>query len=667
MKILDPLAARPPSPAVMIALLATLAALGLPHLAHVGPWPTALFLGALAWRLAAVFRCGLLPPRWPLLALTLGGLLLVVWTLPVRSGHVAGSALLLVMLGLKQLESHTRRDLYLSLLLGHFVILTQFLFEQSLGFALYLFALSLVLVALQTALNRRRAGVRELAASTGRIVAAAVPLAVLLFLFFPRLDAPLWRIELDHAGARTGISGEMRLGEIGHLARSDAVAFRVRFQGEAPDNKTLYWRGPVLWRFDGNTWRRLDPPGPPPSPRVDPQSRIHYELTLEPSGRRWIFPLDVPASLPRGIHLDADLQAQLDTPLEKRRTFHLASWTRYRLPELSSWQRRAGLQLPERIGPRTRALAQEWRTRHPQDDAAVAREALRHFNQRPFVYTLAPGASRGDPIEHFLFESRRGFCEHYAGSFALLMRLTGIPARIVTGYQGGSRNPLADHWVVRQSDAHAWVEIWLPDNGWVRIDPTAAVAPQRIERGIDGAASAASDGRVVFLGGGTGWWSGLLNEGRWLIDAIDLGWYRWVLGFDTGRQQSLLAWLGLDRAGHYAAALAASIGMVLFGGLFWVMARRPRHDTGDPLRKIWRRFLDRLRRGGLALPEWSGPLEVARQACRHWPESAPQIERFVRAYISLRYGQARPSARHRRLLRRHLRSLRLPVRSAAGR
>jgi transglutaminase-like putative cysteine protease len=665
MKIQDPLARRPPSPALMAGLLVTLAALGLPHLSHLGIWPLAFFFGTLLWRLAAIAEPRILPGRGMLITLTLAGLGLVLWSLPARSGHVAGSALLLVMLGLKQLESRHRRDLYLSLLLGHFLILTQFLFEQGLGLALYLFGLALVLLALQIGLSRDQPPPRAVVRSTGLLALGAGPLAVLLFLFFPRLDAPLWRIELDGAGARTGISGEMRLGEIGWLARSDAVAFRVRFLDQTPPGKALYWRGPVLWRFDGHTWWRRDPRGQPPALHVDLASRVRYEITQEPSHRRWVFPLDLPAQVPAPLSVDADWQTRLATPLHERRTFSFASWTRYALPVLSAEARRTGLQLPQAVGPRTRALAMQWRREHPGDDAAVVEQALRFFHEQPFVYTLSPGVARGDPIEHFLFTSRRGFCEHYAASFAVLMRLAGIPARIVTGYQGGSYNPLAEYWVVRQSDAHAWVEVWLPEKGWTRIDPTAAVAPQRVERGIDGAASA-GDGQVVFLGAGAGWWSGLMREGRWLLDAIDLGWYRWVLGFDTGTQRSLLAWLGLAQAGGYVSALLAAGGGMLFAGLFWLLTRLPRRRHGDPLQQLWTQFRERLQRGGLALPDWTGPLAAGERARARWPEQGADIDAFVRGYITLRYGRTAPSRERLRALRRQLRRLRLSPPAPTG-
>ena len=385
---------------------------------------------------------------------------------------------------------------------------------------------------------------------------------------------------------------------------------------------------------------------------------MHYEITQEPSNRRWVFPLDLPAQVPAPLSRDADWQTRLAMPLRERRTFTFASWTRYTLPALSTAERRAGLQLPEQVGPRTRALATQWRRAHPGDDAAVVEQALRFFHEQPFVYTLSPGVARGDPVEHFLFTSRRGFCEHYAGSFAVLMRLAGIPARIVTGYEGGSYNPLANHWVVRQSDAHAWVEVWLPEKGWTRIDPTAAVPPERVERGIDGAASA-TDGQVVFLGASGGWWSGLTREGRWLLDAIDLGWYRWVLGFDTGTQRSLLAWLGLAQASGYVSALLAAGSGILFGGLFWLLARIPRHRPGDPLQRLWARFRERLRQGGLELPDWAGPLATGEQARAHWPEQGANIEAFVRGYISLRYGRTYPSRERLRALRRQLRQLRL--------
>ena len=661
MRLLDPLAERP-VPASLLTLAAlTLAGIALPHAQNLDPLLLGFFGLAVAWRLLGDRHPDLLPGRSLLGLGILTGLVLVMLRVPLNDGLLAGTALLLVMLGLKLLEIRSRRDVQVALLLGHFLILTQLLFRPDLWLTLYLLALAALLLGLQAGLARAHFRPADLPAAGFRLLGMALPVTVLLFLFFPRLDGPLWEVPHTDTRGYAGIDGELSMGSIGHLIRSGATAFRVRFLGPAPPRDLLYWRGPVLWRFDGRRWREGDPGGPAPPPvEGDPASLVVYELTQEPSGRPWVFALDMPLDTD-GLRQGSDASLQAPRPLMERHLFHLDALLRYRLGDLTPAQRRAALQLPARVDPRVRALALGWRRAHPDDDAAVVQTALAHFREQPFVYTLSPGTARGDPVARFLFETRRGFCEHYAGSMALLMRIAGIPARVVLGYQGGEPNPLADHWVIRQSDAHAWVEVWLPERGWVRVDPTAAVAPERIELGIDPARSA--EGRGLAFGHRVdGWLGRTLRQARWLMDALDQRWYRWVVSFDSGRQQGLLQRLGLAGLGRYAP-VAAVLAILAALALAWALASRlPRGRDPDPARRIWDGYRRRLRRAGLALPDWLGPRQVLKQALQRWPEQGETLRAFTRDYLALRYGPD-PDPALLRVLRRRLRRLRLPKRS----
>ena len=652
--------AAPPDRRTFIALILTMIVVTLPHAMHLDTFLILFFLGAAAWRLLAIPYPRLRPNRWLLAVLMLAALALVVTRVPLQDGSLAGTALLVVMLGLKMLESRNRRDVRLSIFLGFFVILTQFLYQQALWLAVFLFLSSGLLLALLVDSNRGHSSLRAALRSAGMQLMAASPLALVLFLFFPRLDAPLWSVNIRNDSAVTGISDHLRPGGIGKLSRSGEVAFRARFSGPVPPQQELYWRGPVLWHYDGQTWSPGAAHAADDDIQIEPGSRVDYELTMEASGQYWVFALDIPTASPDSLALGPERQLLARSRLDERTLYRLGSNLHYRLGSRTPPPPRLGLQLPSGVGDRTRSLARQWRRQHPDDDRAVIGEALRYFREQPFVYTLTPGIAAGDPVEDFLFERRRGFCEHYASSFTLLMRLAGIPARVIVGYQGGVRNPVGDHLIVRQSDAHAWSEVWLRGEGWVRIDPTAAVAPERIEYPIDAELSARSD-RIVFGNGDSGWIRGLLRNVQWAADTLEFGWYRWVLSFTPNRQRDLLASLGLDRLGRYAPALMLGIGLSAFMALLILSPRGMRH-RGDRLARDWRRFRDKLRRAGLGVPEWQGPEQLGKRAARRWPALGPEFDRITRLYVRLRYGPPPTSVEHRTLrrqLHRRIRALRI--------
>jgi transglutaminase-like putative cysteine protease len=447
---------------------------------------------------------------------------------------------------------------------------------------------------------------------------------------------------------------------VSRLVESPETAFRVRFDGDLPPPAQRYWRGPVLWETDGRTWRPGTPVDPPP--RIEAAGpRIDYEVTIEPHRRRWLFALDLPVSRPPGASLTVDHQLLAAKDVEGRFTYRLGSVTDYRTVGLGPDEEFAALQVPDRVSPRVRALAERWRRESPDADGIVERgRAL--FRDEPFVYTLRPPPLGDDPIDAFLFEARRGFCEHYAASFALLMRLAGVPARIVTGYQGGELNTVGDYLTVRQSDAHAWVEVWLADRGWVRIDPTAEVAPGRIESPIDQGASLAA-GRVAFRTE-LPWAAAALRQARWLIDAANLNWHRWVVGYDKERQDSLLRDLGL--AGLSPTQLAV-LAVTVAGGLLavfgiWVLRHRPARR--DPVVAAYERLCHKIERAGVTRAPYEGPRDFIDRAAGALPEAASRLRSIGRLYEQLRYGRRAPREAVRQL-QGAVRGLRLGDRGAS--
>ena len=344
--------------------------------------------------------------------------------------------------------------------------------------------------------------------------------------------------------------------------------------------------------------------------------------------------------------------------VNQRRTYRAVSDPTFRMQQLSERERDMALQLPAQVSPRISELVDTWRAASdPQQPLQVVQQALAYFREQPFVYTLAPGELRGDVVDQFLFETRRGFCEHYAGSFALMMRVANIPSRVVLGYQGGEKNPHADHWVVRQSDAHAWTEVWLPKLGWWRVDPTAAVAPERIEQSIDTALSQNSD-QIVFSIDDPGMIGALWRNAAWLADAVDLGWHRWVVGFTADRQGSLLEMLGLADVKGLGLILTMVIGGALAITLVYIVAQLPRGRIQDPLPALWQTLLHKLQRAGVRAPPWQGPDTICAVAAEAFPQARDQLLAINRMYIQLRYGQS-GNQRQVGALRRRITRLRL--------
>jgi len=629
-------------------LLAALAVAVLPHVSHLPLWVTGLTTALIAWRAIALRRPLPSPGKWLLPALVVVSVVGILASYGTLFGRDAGVALLTLMLGLKLMEMRGYRDSFILVLLGYFLIITHFLYSQRLWMGAYLFVAALLMTAALIGINHPRSSRRfsQSLRLAGTLLVQAIPLMLVLFILFPRISGPLWRLPKDAASGVSGLSNTMSPGSISQLSLSNAVAFRVTFDGKPPPAKQLYWRGPVLWYTDGRSWRAGYPPPARPVRYQAIGKAVNYQVTLEPDGRKWLFALDLPARVPANAVLRPDYLLVRATPVERRLRYAMTSYLRYRTEGATPAELHRALQLPPAANPRTRRLAAAWRAETP-DNAALVTKALRYYRQHPFVYTLSPPALPGpNPVDGFLFNSRRGFCEHFAASFVTLMRAAGIPARVVTGYQGGEYNPLGHYWVVRQSDAHAWAEVWLKGRGWVREDPTAMVSPARVESGIQSALPAA-DALPGGFGDGGAW----LRDLRYGWDFINGGWNLWVLGYSQQRQLQLLARLGLGGLAEIALALSAGV-----GGLLLLMAvlllRGRRWRRADPVVVAYHRFCARLARAGIVKTLGEGPLDFAQRAARQRPAAASEIQYISTLYAMLRYGRTRPLAQVAALRRR---------------
>lgn len=467
----------------------------LPHLAYMPLWIAAMWLGCAAWRVQ-VFRMRAGYPRaWVKLALALLAGAGVWLSRGSLVGLDAGAVLLIAAFILKLVEMKTRRDALVLVFLGFFAVVVGYLFDDGFLAALYsLLPVTALLAALiglqQSAFASRPWPTLRLA---GGLLLQALPLMLLLFLFFPRLG-PLWSLPMPGNKGVTGLSESMAPGDIAELGRSAELAFRVRFEGALPPREQLYWRALTMERFDGRRWAQ--------APQWSGEDALHwqkrgpelrYDVIMQPSSQPWLFALDVAQTDQTDTRLMSDLHLQRRQPVEQRLFYRVSSWPQaLRESSIDPRTRWRNLQLPMHGNPRARALADELRQAHAQPQALVA-ALLQRFNHEPFAYTLKPPATGADGVDDFLFDTRSGFCAHYAGAMAFVLRAAGIPARVVAGYQGGELNPAGNYLLVHQFDAHAWVEYWQPEQGWLSVDPTYQVAPERIEQGLEQALAGDSE------------------------------------------------------------------------------------------------------------------------------------------------------------------------------
>jgi protein-glutamine gamma-glutamyltransferase len=639
----------------LLRLLAVLALVLAPHLWRMPPWISAGLVAIGVWRVLAASRQWRLPPQWLKVLLVLVAVATVLVSHPGRFGQHAGTALLVAMLVLKLLEMRSRRDVLVVVGLCYFTMLTHFLFSQELWTILYLGVCSVTVTA--ALIEANHAGVplppRETLRLGAGMVALALPLMLALFVLFPRVPGPLWGLPSDAGAARSGISDSMSPGDISSLIQSDEVAFRVVFRGPPPPPQQRYWRGPVLSYFDGRRWSAPFR-GDDYFRLYDPQTRLNafmptrpelsgpgvpYEITLEPHRQNWLFALDLPD--PRQLPPETALTGYhqlLSRPLVRERMrYSLVSHPAYRLdPDMTEQWQRSARRLPADRNPRAQALGRQWRA-EGLDDARIIERALRLFRDQEFFYTLEPPRLGADPVDEFLFETRRGFCEHYSSAFTVLMRAAGIPARVVVGYQGGELNDVGGYWVVRQADAHAWSEVWMPGSGWVRVDPTAAIAPGRVESGLAAALEPSELPSFLRRGAGLTTFEYLRLRADVAWDYVNVAWDQWVLGFNPERQFELLSRFGLGDWQRMILALTATITALM--GLVGALALRQARAAvpRDEALRLWRRATRVLAAIGLPQGPAEGPRHYAERVARVRPDLAEAIGRLADAYVAARY------------------------------
>jgi transglutaminase-like putative cysteine protease len=602
----------------------------LPHLAFVPTWLALSALGLLAARGLFWWRRLPLPSSAFVLILALALGLGVFLQFQHFFGREPGLALLLALACLKLFEAKSVRDGRALVLLCLFLQMGLFLHSQSLTMAA-MTALTLVAAVATLAALNQGGRPSELLRLAVLMLAQASPFMLVLFLLFPRIQGPLWGLPADAFGATTGLSDTMSPGAISRLSQSEAVAFRAKFDGPMPRQSQLYWRGPVLTRFDGRTWRPAPVAAEPKlAYRVPDGPAFRYAMTLEASDRPWLLALEMPLGLPREARMGSDFQVLAGAPIRERLRFQFIS--RPGLPvglEERPQVLAESLALPARFNPRARALGEAWRAGGSGNDA-ILRQASAFFRSSHFIYTLEPPILGENWVDEFLFDTRRGFCEHFAGSFVFLMRAAGVPARVVTGYQGGEMNPMDAYLTVRQSDAHAWAEVWLPGEGWRRVDPTAVSAPARVEQNLP-AAMPAGEALPLGMRLDLTWIKNL----RWGWEALGNGWNQWVLGYNPERQRDFLGRFGIPDWPAMTAALAVLTASLMLLLMAWTLRHRA---ARDPALAAWEKFSEKLARIGLPRGRDEGPAEYRDRVAATRPDLSADLDRIAALYIAQRYG-----------------------------
>jgi transglutaminase-like putative cysteine protease len=652
-------------------LLAVIAWVIAPQVSNLPLWCSGMATALLLWRAYLAVRGFTLPARWWLLGLLVVATGATYYTHHTLLGRDAGVTYVVVLLSLKTLEMRGQRDTFVIFFLGFFTLLSNFFFSQSLLTAL---AMLVGLLGLLTALVNShmpvgRPPLMQAAKTASWMALLGAPIMVALFLLFPRI-APLWGVPGDAMTGRTGLSSSMQVGTIASLALDDSVALRVRFDGPTPRMSDMYFRGPVLASFDGREW---GPPQPflPARAAAIAQLEVQgtaysYQVTLEPNNKPWILVLDAADTKPviEGFRttMTPELQWVADRPVTDLVRYKAQSHTSFRHGPL---RRGAYLQeyvaLPANYNPRTRQLAAEILNdprNQGADTEALVNRVLERLRTGGYTYTLDPGVFGPNTADEFWFDKKMGFCEHIASSFVLLMRAMNIPARIVTGYQGGDLNAIDGYWTVRQSDAHAWSEVWMPDRGWVRVDPTSAVAPGRT-----GTVTRLAAPRNAIT-------QALLNVNpqfalnlRTLWEATNNRWNQWVLNYSQSKQLDLLRNLGFESP-SWEDLTYVLIALVVFAstvGAAWTLWERHRQDP-------WLRMLHgstlRLRKAGLQLPETAPPRQIAALLQPHFGAGNADVAAITQWLLRMEAWRYSRHAQAQQLgtLQREFRSLPRPPR-----
>lgn len=573
------------------------------------------------------------------LGITIGVMFGIYQHYNTLTGKNAGVALLVLLTGLKFFESKDYRDFYICTFLAYFIAISSFFFMQTISIMIYNLILVVFITNIIIKYNTNEIRLIEFDSIKYPIgfLLQSIPIMLILFFLFPRISGPLWTIPKDAHTGKTGISDKMSPGSISELAKSDEIAFRVNFKEDIPNNSHLYWRGPVFWKTDGKNWT-MDSKDKKPilvKDKVTGKNKIEYEITTEATKQRWLFALELVADKPDNTYLTHDYQLKTKQKIINRKKVSLTSYIDHTLKYKNVDDLKKALQLPKNKHPLSKKLGNKLRQRYDKPEKIIA-AGLKLFKDEAFTYTLTPPLTKNDMVDEFLFITRQGFCEHYAAAFTVLMRSAGIPTRIVTGYQGGEINSLGNYLIVRQYDAHAWNEVWLENKGWLRIDPTAAISPERISAGLNQIFEESSINNPFGVSYGSSAykiWKQLSNT----VDMINYQWTQWFLTYNVEKQQFLLQKIGLKLPSWKLLMFVIFIPITcVFILIAFYILRRP-YTQIDIAQKYYNIFCKKISKFGVKRYPYEGPIDFAKRVAKHQPNINKEVKAFTLLYINVRY------------------------------
>ncbi len=637
------------------------------HVSIVPAWVAVSSMICIAWKFFYLTRGLQLPKRWIASVLSILGALGIFANYHTLLGQEAAGALLVVATSLKLLETNRYRDAMLVVFTCYFLLMAYLLDTQSLAATAFMVFDAGLITILMAQIHRRERKTPTAIAPSLKMLALSLPVWAVLFFVFPRFSNSLGYTK--PAQASSGFSEDLDPGSIGNLVDNEEIAYRVTFDdidenggtvGLSPD--ALYWRGAILSHGNGLKWTRssqilhADAYEQPKNAKF-----VRTTVWLEPGYQRWLFALDIPVALASGeqdlLHVvkrQPGFIYEFNGASQSRASYSVRSVLNTPRQILNSTDRQVYSQLPNELDSNLRELGLKFRTEvNLQPDQskaeAIAESIMAWFSKNGFRYTKSPGtmhATQGvEQLSEFLFTRKVGFCEHYSAAFATLMRLAGIPSRVVVGFQGATHNAVGNYWLVKKMDAHAWTEIWIDeekDRGrWLRVDPTEAVAPMRLELG--GQYNSLDENTIAGLSSEElrrhieRGFSGSLRQLQLVFDAVQMKWNAFLLSYDLEYQLQVLQRLGLNNSSLVMLAGLTIFAMMLLSAVFiWFHGRRARES--DPLLREWQRFCTALAKAGVERHLHEGPLEFSHRAGTRLPSVARDIESIAKLYASLRYG-----------------------------
>ena len=622
---------------ILIFLLVSVGLITLPHINHISIPLFVFFYTLLLWRFIGIWKKNYLPNNPVIYLLTVAALILLYSQHQGVLGRDAGTSLFVTALGLKVLEIKTERDLYLINYLAFIVATSQFLYQQTILMAGYILFVCCVLLATLVSINSQKPETLPALKKAATIIFQALPLTIVIFVLFPRVEAPRWMLFDQQHAAKSGLADSLEPGSISSLGLSDELVFRVKFTGKIPPPNQRYWRGPVFSHTDGKRWtetsnlsfkKHLDKPSYTGKP-------YQYTLMMEPQDKNWVFALDMPSSFPSSLQKNALYQLINNETSDEREEYKITSYSQYKTGYITKTERKDNLQLPTEPSEKINQLVGQL---HGFDQPAevFVQSVLGHFKKENFHYTLTPPLMDNKPIETFLFETRYGFCSHYATAFVYLMRVAGIPARVVGGYQGGELNKTGNFLEIRQANAHAWAEVWIKGKGWTRFDPTAAIAPERIEQDVNIDLQIAT-GLVNFtsINANATKVVSWMKSARQLWGSIDYSWQRWVINYTSKNQAKFLSSLGINGIKTMVYWLLVTLAFItLF--LAWFILKTKQLKIDQEL-MLYRHFCKKLAKAGFNKKTGETEQNFSIRIKNQRPDLADKVEEITAIFIRLRY------------------------------